>query len=63
MAVDTLGHLLAVHVASANEQERAQVQQLCATLQEVTGQSVEMAWADQGYTGENAKKPSGRTRH
>lgn len=31
------------------------MQQLCAMLQEVTGQSVEMAWADQGYTGENAK--------
>lgn len=56
MAVDTLGYLLAVHVTPANEQERAQVQQLCATLQEVTGQSVEMAWADQGYTGESAKK-------
>lgn len=55
MAVDTLGHLLAVHVTPANEQERAQVQQLCVTLQKVTGQSVEMAWADQGYTGEDAK--------
>lgn len=29
MAVDTLGHLLAVHVTPADEQERAQVQRLC----------------------------------
>jgi transposase len=38
IAVDTLGHLLAVHVTPANEQERAQVAEL----------------ADQGYTGEDA---------
>lgn len=55
MAVDTLGHLLAVHVTPANEQERAQVQQLCTAVQEATGQSVEVAWADQGYTGKDAK--------
>jgi hypothetical protein len=29
MAVDTLGHLLAVHVTPANEQERAQVREVC----------------------------------
>lgn len=55
MAVDTLGHLLAVHVTPANEQERAQVQQLCEAVQDATGQSVEVAWADQGYTGEEAR--------
>ena len=55
MAVDTLGHLLAVHVTVANEQERAQVQQLCVAVQEATVQSVEVAWADQGCTGEDAK--------
>jgi transposase len=54
MAVDTLGHLLAVHVTPANEQERAQVGQLCEAVQEVTGQSVKLAWADQGYTGDEA---------
>jgi transposase len=52
MAVDTLGHLLALHVTAANEQERAQVAQLAAQVQDVTGNSVEVAFVDQGYTGE-----------
>lgn len=52
MAVDTLGHLLAVRVSAANEQERAQVGALAAKVQEVTGQNVELAYVDQGYTGE-----------
>jgi transposase len=52
MAVDTLGHLLAAHVTPANEQERAQVGQLAEQVQEVTGQQVEVAFVDQGYTGE-----------
>jgi hypothetical protein len=37
MAVDTLDHLLAVHVTPANEQERAQVLALCEAVQTVTG--------------------------
>ncbi len=53
-AVDTLGHLLALYVTPANEQERAQVQELAQAVQEVTGQSVEVAFVDQGYTGETA---------
>lgn len=52
MAVDTLGHLLAVHITPANEQERAQVQALAREVQLVTGQTVKLAFADQGYTGE-----------
>lgn len=52
MAVDTLGHLLALHVTPASEQERAQVKELAAQVQAVTGESVEVAYADQGYTGE-----------
>ena len=56
MAVDTLGHLLAVHVTPADEQERAQVEHLCAAVQQATGHTVELAWADQGYTGEKAKE-------
>ena len=55
MAVDTLGHLLAVHVTPANEQERDQVDELCQAVQQVTGSSVEKAWVDQGYTGQRAK--------
>jgi transposase len=51
-AVDTLGHLLALKVTAANEQDRAQVAELAQALQEVTGQNVRVAFVDQGYTGE-----------
>ena len=54
IAVDTLGHLLALKVTAANEQERAQVAELAAKVQEVTGGTVEIAFVDQGYTGEAA---------
>jgi transposase len=54
MAVDTLGHLLALSVTAANEQDRAQVEGLAARIQEVTGESVELAYVDQGYTGRQA---------
>ena len=53
MAVDTLGHLLAVHVTPANEQERAQVGELAQQVQAVTGETVSVAFADQGYTGQD----------
>ena len=56
MAVDTFGYLLALQVTPANEQERAQVQQLAEKVQEVTGNSVEIAYVDQGYTGQNAEQ-------
>src|SRR5437016_3481523 len=52
MAVDTLGHLLALLVTPANDQERAQVAELAQQVQEVTGGHVEVAFVDQGYTGE-----------
>lgn len=54
MAVDTLGHLLALHVTPANVGDRSQVAELAKAVQEVTGQSVEVAFVDQGYTGDNA---------
>ena len=54
LAVDTLGQLLAVIVTPANEQERAQVAALAAKVQEVTGDSVAVAFVDQGYTGDEA---------
>jgi transposase len=53
MTVDTLGHLLTLHVTAANEQERAQVDQIAAEVQELTGQKVELAYVDAGYTGED----------
>lgn len=52
LAVDTLGHLLALHITPANEQDRDQVGKLAAAVQEVTEQHVELAFVDQGYTGE-----------
>ncbi len=39
-------------MAAANEQER--VQQLARQVQQATGQTVKLAFADQGYTGEGA---------
>ena len=52
IAVDTLGHLLALKVTPANEQDRAQVAALSAAVQAATGQSVQLAFVDQGYTGQ-----------
>jgi transposase len=52
MAVDTLGHLRAWPVPAANEQERTQVGQLTAQVQEITGDAVEVAFVDQGYPGD-----------
>lgn len=49
--VDTLGHLLALRVTAANEQDRAQVGALAADVQAVTAEHVELAYVDQGYTG------------
>ena len=54
MAVDTLGHLLALCVTAASEQDRSQVGALAAKVQEVTGDAVEITFVDQGYTGDQA---------
>ena len=51
MAVDTLGHLLALHVTPANVDDRAGVGRLAEAIQDVTGENVTVAFADQGYTG------------
>ena len=56
IAVDTLGHLLALKVTAASEQDRAQVAGLCEQVQAATGDRVEFAWVDQGYTGERARE-------
>lgn len=59
-AVDTLGLLLAVVVTPASEQERAQVEALASQVQTVTGEHVEVAFVDQGYTGINAAEAAER---
>jgi transposase len=56
MAVDTLGHRQVVHVTPANEQKRTQVSELCEAVQAVTGHTVELAWADQGYMGQQPRQ-------
>jgi transposase len=53
MAVDTLGNLLALHVTPADQQDRDQVAVLAEAVQRVTGESVELAYVDQGYTGDD----------
>jgi transposase len=56
IAVDTLGHLLALYVTPANEQDRDQVAKLAQSVQEATGLNVDIAYVDQGYTGEAAQE-------
>lgn len=51
-AVDTLGHLLALHVTPANKQDREQVELLASAMQAVTGERIQVAYVDQGYTGD-----------
>jgi len=55
-AVDTLGQFLALHVTPANDQDRAQVATLAAAVQAATGETVELAYVDAGYTGD---RPAG----
>ncbi len=54
LAVDTLGHLLALTVTAASDRDREQVATLAEEIQQVTGNNVELAYVDQGYTGSNA---------
>jgi transposase len=54
LAVDTLGHLLALHVTPANAEDRGEVKRLAKAVQASTGQSVDLAYVDQGYSGERA---------
>ena len=52
IAVETLGHLLALHVSPANEQDRKHVAALAEAVQVATHESVDLAYVDQSYTGE-----------
>ena len=54
MAVDTLGHLLALPVTPASVDDRAEVGRLAEAVLDATGDSVKLAFVDQGYTGERA---------
>jgi transposase len=52
LAVDTLGHLLALRVTPADAQEREQVAELAAAVPAATGGTVAVAFVDRGYAGE-----------
>ena len=54
MAVDALGHLLALHVTPADVGDREAVARLAADIQDATGDAVDLAYVDQGYTGHAA---------
>ena len=59
MAVDTFGHLLALHATPANEQDRSQADKLVQAVREETCASVEIAFVDQGYTSDTAANETG----
>jgi len=63
LAVDTLGHLLALHVTPANADDRAEIGRIAKAIQAETGESVEIAFVDQGYTGEKARHRRRRARN
>jgi len=54
-AVDKLGRLLALQITLADMQERSQVWRTAQAVQKATGQSVILAYIDQGYAGEQAE--------
>jgi hypothetical protein len=46
IAADTLGNLLVLKSTGANNEERAQIEELAAKVQEVRGKTVEIAYVD-----------------
>jgi transposase len=60
-AVDTLSELLALQVTPANANDREQVAALTEDVQAITGQTVEVGFVDQGYTGGQPKQRRPRT--
>ena len=51
LAVDTPGHVVALHVTPADVDDRAEVGQLAGEVQAQTQDSVDLAFVDQGYSG------------
>lgn len=52
LAIDPRGHLLPLPPTPANAQERDQGERLAAARQDVTGETIELAWVAQGDTGD-----------
>ena len=59
LAVDTPGHMLALHVTPASVGDTDAVGQMAKDIQVATDESVEIAFVDQGYTGERAAAAAG----
>ena len=53
MAVDTMGHLLACTSPPPTSRTGTRSPSLSEAVQQVTGESVELAYVDQGYTGDD----------
>ena len=51
IAVDTPGNLLSVCISPANEQDRSHLETVLAAAQETCAETLQVTWADQGYTG------------
>lgn len=60
IAVDALEQLLALWVTAVDQQDRAQVGALAKAVQASTGQSVQLAFVDQGYTGDKPTQAAAR---
>ena len=43
-------------MTAADQQDRAQVETLAEAVQKITGQHVQLAYVDQGYTDDNAAR-------
>ncbi|TXN45075.1 IS5 family transposase [Methylobacterium sp. WL7] len=54
LAVDTPGHVVALHVTPADADDRGEVDRLTGAVQAETDGSVETGFVDQGYTGARA---------
>lgn len=54
MTVDTLGHLLALHVPPASAEHRGELERLARSVEVVIDEAVELPGVDQAYTGEHA---------
>jgi len=52
MAVDTLCHLLALHLTATSVDDRAEVAKLTDAVQNLTGETFDLIYVDKGYTGE-----------
>ncbi len=63
LAVDTLGHLLALHVTPASENDRAAVAELARAVQDATGESVPWPMSTKAHGQAASPGPAGARHH